>query len=68
LELLEASPVYSTLKNGIKLDGSDAGVQSEKMAILCDPNQAMTILQTAKKLCPEVARAMAKGIKLFRVT
>ena len=61
----EASLVYSTLKNGIKLDCSAAGGQSEKMAILCDPSQAMGILQFAKKRCPQVACAMAKGIKLF---
>ena len=62
----KASPVYSALKNGIELDCSDAAVESETMAILCDPNQTMAILQAAKKLCPEVACAMAKGIKLFR--
>ena len=62
----EASAVYSTLKNGIKLDCSAAAGHSEKMAILCDPSQAMGILQFAKKRCPQVACAMAKGIKLFR--
>jgi hypothetical protein len=62
----EASPVYSTLKNGSKLDCSGPGLESATMAILCDPNQAMAILQAAKKLCPEVACAMAKGIKLVR--
>lgn len=62
----ETSPVYSALRDGIKRDGGESNVESEKMAILCEPSQAMTILQAAKKLRPDIAYAVAKGIRLFR--
>ena len=60
----EESPMYSTLKNGVKTQGSDTDVTSEMMAILCDGQQAHMLLRAAKQLCPESAYEVAKGLRL----
>jgi hypothetical protein len=57
----QASPAYSTLKNGVKMEPSH-GVQSEVIVILCDEDQAEMILRSAKHFCPEAVPQIEKGI------
>jgi hypothetical protein len=61
----EASPVYSTLKNGVKIAHSD-GVQSEFIVILCDEEQAEMLRQVANHFCPEAVPDIARWIKVAR--
>ena len=61
----EASPVYSTLKNGVKIAHSDDG-QSEVIVILCDEEQAEMLRQVANHFCPEAVPEIARWIKVAR--
>jgi hypothetical protein len=61
----EASPVYSTLKNGVKIAHSDGG-QSEIIVILCDEEQAEMLRQVANHFCPQAVPEIARWIKVAR--
>jgi hypothetical protein len=58
----EASPVYSTLKNGVKIAHSDG--QSEIIVILCDEEQAEMLQQVAKHFCPEAVPEITRSIRV----
>ena len=62
----EASPVYSTLKNGVKIARSDDN-QSEDIVILCDEEQAEMLRQVANHFCPEAVPEIARWIKMARL-
>ena len=61
----EASPVYSTLKNGVKIARSD-GDQSEVIVILCDEEQAEMLRQVANHFCPQAVPEISRWIKVAR--
>jgi hypothetical protein len=61
----EASPVYSTLKNGVKIAHS-AGARSEVVVILCDEEQAEMLRQVAKHFCPEAVPEITRWIRVAR--
>jgi hypothetical protein len=44
---------YTILKNGIVLPDSKPGKQQTTVAIRCEPDQAKTILDLARRLYPE---------------
>jgi hypothetical protein len=60
----EASPVYSTLINGVKIAHSDG--QSEIIVILCDEEQAEMLQQVAKHFCPEAVPKIIRSIRVAR--
>jgi hypothetical protein len=62
----EASPVYSTLKNGVKIAHPGDG-ESEVIVILCDEEQAEMLRQVANHFCPEAVPEIARCIKVARV-
>jgi hypothetical protein len=61
----EASPVYSTLKNGVKIAHSDSA-RSEVVVILCDEEQAEMLRQVADHFCPEAVPEITRWIKVAR--
>ena len=62
----EASPVYSTLKNGVKIARSE-GSQSEVIVILCDEEQAEMLRRVANHFCPQAVPEMERWIKMARL-
>ena len=59
----EASPAYSTLKNGLIVDRSD-GVQSRVIVILCDEDRAQMLRQSAKYFCPQAVPQIENRVPL----
>lgn len=61
----EASPVYSTLKNGLKITPSDDGA-SEVIVMLCDDERAEMLRKIANHLCPEAVPNITRCINAAR--
>jgi hypothetical protein len=62
----EASSVYFTLKNGLKITPSHDG-GSEVIVILCDEEQAEMLRQAATHFCPEAMPEITRSIKVARL-
>jgi hypothetical protein len=56
------STMYAVLKNGLIIDHSDVGWQRKMIYILCEMEQAKSILQVADKICLPAAAQIAAGI------
>jgi hypothetical protein len=56
------STMYAVLKNGVIIDHSDVGWQRKMVYILCEMEQAKSILHVADKLCLPAAAQIAAGI------
>jgi hypothetical protein len=58
-------PVYSIVKNGLIFKDPRDGSQFIK--ILCDESSTETLLDAAKKLCPEATAAIEESISRSRM-
>jgi hypothetical protein len=56
------STMYAVLKNGVIIDHSDVGWQRKMVYILCEMEQAQSILHVADKICLSAAAQIAAGI------
>jgi hypothetical protein len=55
----EASPVYFTLKNAVK-------IEANTVAVLCNVDEAAMLLGVAKHFCPDAVPQIEKAIRLAR--
>ena len=62
----EASPGYAILKNGVKVPHTKKGARSDVVVILCEEDQARSILESAKHFCPEAVPQIEKWTRLAR--
>ena len=62
----EESPVYPTLKNGVKIRSNEAGRLPGMIMIVCEEDEATSLLRVSKELCPEAASQIEESIKLSR--
>jgi hypothetical protein len=60
------SPQYTLLKNAVVAYDGNAGHDRRTIEILCDKEEAFTLLDTASRLYPDVVPAIAAGIDLAR--
>lgn len=56
------STMYAVLKNGVIIDHSDVGWQRKMIYILCEMEQAKSLLEVANKICLPAAAQIAAGI------
>ena len=56
------SPAYSILKNAVVAPNNTPNRDQRTINILCDEPEARQILDTAKRLYPEVAAPIAKAL------
>lgn len=54
--------MYAVLKNGVIIDHSDVGWQRKMIYILCEMEQAKSLLEVANKICLPAAAQIAAGI------
>jgi hypothetical protein len=59
----EASPAYSTLKNGLIMDRTD-GTRSRVVVIVCDEDHAHMLWQSAKHFCPQAVPQIENSVPL----
>ena len=59
----EASPAYSTLKNGLIVDRFD-GAHSRVIVILCDEDRAQMLRQSAKHFCLQAVPQIENWVPL----
>jgi hypothetical protein len=60
------SPVYSVLKNGVKIHSTEAGRPPETIMIVCEEDEAAWLLQVSQQVCPEAASQIEASMKLSR--
>jgi hypothetical protein len=56
------STMYAVLKNGLIIDHSEVGWQRKMIYILCEMEEAKSILHIADKVCLGAAAQIAAGI------
>lgn len=56
------SNTYSILKNGVIIDHSEVGWARKMIYILCEMEQAKSLLDVANKICVPAAAQIAAGI------
>jgi hypothetical protein len=61
-QIPEQSTMYGILKNGVIIDHSEVGWQRKMIYILCEMEQAKSILPIADKICLGAAAQIAAGI------
>ena len=62
----EESAAYSVLKNGVKIHSTEAGRPPETIMIVCEEDEAASLLQVSQQLCPGAASQIEESIKLSR--
>lgn len=60
------SPQYTILKNALVAHDGNAGHDRRTIEILCAEEEAFTLLDTARRVYPDVVPAIAAGIDLAR--
>ena len=60
------TPEYSILKNAVIAHHGKPGADQRAIEIVCDKEQALNLLDTARRLYPDVLPAIAAGIDLTR--
>ena len=58
------SLVYSVLKNGVKIRSAEADRPPEAIMIVCEEDEATTLLQLSQQVCPAAAAQIEASIKL----
>ena len=48
----EESAAYSVLKNGVRIRSTESGRPPETIMIVCEEEEAASLLQLSKQLCP----------------
>jgi hypothetical protein len=62
--LSEESPVYSVLKNGVEICSTEAGRLPETIMIVCEEDEAESLLQVSQELCAGAAAQIEESINL----